>query len=515
MSWLDHPANLAAFPVIFPAIVALCCLLAPRPSVWRRVLTTVATCVLLGHALWTVAFVMADAPLVLRLGGWLAPYGIVLVADTLSGIMLALSAFTALACALFGFAEEPAKEEHPLRLPLLLFLLCGINLTFVTGDLFNLFVAFEVMLLSSYGLMTLEAGAKESRQALPYLTLNLIGSALFLSVCGFTYSLFGTLNFAEIAVRADLLAGDYRLTLLAVLMLLVFGLKAGLFPLYQWLPGSYAVMPPPVAGFYAGMLTKVGVYVLIRIFGTVLPPGLTELHTLIAWTAGLTMVIGVLGAVGQSRVQTILSYHIVSQIGFMVLAIGLFTPFAIMAAIFYIIHHIIVKAALFLVAGSVIKLNGTDDLGKTGGLWRAAPWLGIAFVLQAMSLAGLPPLSGFWGKFMIIQEGFTQGEWVLVTLSLVASVLTLMSMLKIWLGAFWKSAPAGRPVVVTGSSRRMTMVIVGMACVSLFIGFGAERFVKIAKYAADETLDRAGYVANVRAANEISYPAKTPGGREP
>lgn len=511
MKALDTLANLAAFPVIFPIIVALLSLLAPRPSVWRRVLALLATGGLLVHACWVVAHAMESGPLVLRVGGWVSPYGIVLVADTLAGIMLALSAFTALSCLAFGFAEGAARDEHPLRIPLLLFLLGGINLTFVTGDLFNLFVAFEVMLLSSYGLMTLESGARESRQALPYLTLNLVGSALFLAVTGYAYSLLGTLNFAEMIVRTDALAGDYRLTLLAVLMLLVFGLKAGLFPLYQWLPGSYSVMPAPIAAFYAGMLTKVGVYVLIRIFGTVLPPSMTELHTLIAWSAGLTMVIGVLGAVGQMRVQTILSYHIVSQIGFMALAIGLFTPFAFTAAIFYIIHHIIVKAALFLVGGSVARLNGTDDLASTGGLWRAAPWLGIAFVLQAMSLAGLPPLSGFWGKFMIIQEGFTQGEWVLVTMSLVASILTLMSMLKIWLGAFWKAAPEDRPVVTTRRTRGMTAVIVAMACVSLCIGLGAEKFLRIAKHAADETLDRAGYVANVRAANETLYPSKTPG----
>ncbi len=508
-------ANWAAFPVIFPVVAALFSLLAPRPSHWRRALALGVLGVLLGHAFWTVDHVMESGALVLRVGGWLAPYGIVLVADTLAGVMLALSAFTALSCALYGFFETPVREEHPLRIPLLLFLLAGINLSFVTGDLFNLFVAFEVMLLSSYGLMTLEAGARESRQAFPYLTLNLVGSALFLAVAGYAYSLLGTLNFAEMIVRTDALAGDYRLTLLASLMLLVFGLKAGLFPLYQWLPGSYAVMPAPMAAFYAGMLTKVGVYVLIRIFGTVLPPSMTELHTLIAWTAGLTMVIGVLGAVGQSRVQTILSYHIVSQIGFMALAIGLFSPFAITAAIFYIIHHIVVKSALFLVGGSVIRLNGTDELDRTGGLWRAAPWLGIGFVLQSMSLAGIPPLSGFWGKFMIIQEGFTQGEWVLVVLSLVASVLTLMSMLKIWLGAFWKTAPEDRPVVTTARTRGMSAVIVGMACVSLCIGFGAEKFVRVAKHAADETLDRPGYVAAVGTANATLYPAKTPGAAKP
>ncbi len=505
-------ANHAAFSVLFPVLVALLLLFIPRPSMIRRLIALAAVAILLGHALGVVAHNLSGDPLVLRLGGWISPFGIVLVADTLAGIMLSLASFTGLACVVFGFFETSVRDEHPLRLPLVFFLLAGIDLSFVTGDLFNLFVAFEVMLLSSYALMTLESGARESRQAWPYLTLNLVGSALFLAACGYTYSLFGTLNFAELAIRTDALAGDVRLTLLAIALLLVFGLKAGLFPLYQWLPGGYAAMPAPMAAFYAGMLTKVGVYVLIRIFGTVLPPGLSNLHSLIAWTAGLTMVVGVLGAVGQSRVQTILSYHIVSQIGFMALAVGLFSPFAFTAAIFYIMHHIVVKAALFLVGGAVIRLNGTDELALTGGLWRAAPWLGVAFVLQAMSLAGLPPLSGFWGKFMIIQEGFSQAEWILVGLSLVASVLTLMSMLKIWLGAFWKEAPASRGSAAAASCPRgMSAVVVAMAAVSLVIGLGAERFVVVARQAAAETLDRAGYVAAVEAANLVSYPDKTPG----
>lgn len=504
-----HIANLAALPVVAPVIAALALLVFPRPGATRRAAVSVFFAGLLVHALWLVFHTVESGPLVLRIGGWLAPYGIVLVADTLAAIMLGLSAFTALACSLYGFAERPAREEHPLRLPLLCLLLAGINLSFVTGDLFNLFVAFEVMLLSSYALLTLEAGARESRQAWSYLTINLVGSALFLAATGYAYSLLGTLNYAEMIVRADALAGDFRLTLLGVVLLVVFGLKAGVFPLYYWLPGSYPMLPAPLAAFYAGMLTKVGVYVLLRMTGTVFPPSLTALHTLLAWVAGATMVFGVLGAVAQARVQTILSYHIVSQIGFMVLAIGLFGPFAFTAAIFYIVHHIIVKAALFLVGGAVARAHGTDELARGGGLWRLAPWLGIVFVVQAMSLAGLPPLSGFWGKFMIVQEGFTQGRWVLVGLSLVASILTLLSMLKIWLGAFWAEAPAA-PLRWDGGAKRMTAVGLGMVSVSVVIGFAPQPFLRVAEHAARTTLDRPAYVASVRAANLEQVPGKHP-----
>lgn len=501
--------NLAGLPVVLPLVGALVVLLLPRPSAGRRWLVGSILGVLLGLAAGLLGQAMTSGPLVLRVGGWPLPFGIVLVADTLAAVMLCLSAFTALACALYGFAEAPPEQEQPLRLPLLLFLIAGINLSFLTGDLFNLFVAFEVMLLASYGLLTLETDARDSRGALPYLTINLVGSALFLASCGLAYSLLGTLNFAEMIVRTEALQGDPRLTLLGLLLLLVFALKAGVFPLYYWLPNSYPILPPAIAAFFAGMLTKVGVYVLMRVFGTVFPPSETVLHGVLAWAAGFTMVFGVLGAVGQSSVRVILSYHIVSQIGFMVLAIGLHSPAAFAAAVFYIIHHIVVKASLFLAGGIIVRANGTDELARTGGLWRAAPWLGILFLLQAMSLAGLPPLSGFWGKLMIIVEGFRQHEWVLVTLSLIASVLTLMSMLKIWLGAFWKTEPTPAPRL-DGRARGMTMAGLSMAAVSLGIGLGAEFFLGIARRAADETLDRPAYVRTILGANATHYPGKHP-----
>jgi multicomponent Na+:H+ antiporter subunit D len=465
---------------------------------------------LLGFSLWLLWHVRSAGALVLSWGGWVVPYGIVLVADTLAAVMLCLSSLTALACVLFGYAETARRDEHPLRLPLLLLLLAGIHLAFLTGDLFNLFVAFEVFLLASYALMTLETDAIRSRRALPYVTINLLGSALFLCSCGFAYGLFGTLNFAEIAVRSSAMLGDVRLEILGVLLLLVFAIKAGLFPLYYWLPISYPALPSPIAAFYAGMLTKVGVYVLIRVFGTVLPPELTALHTVLAWGAGLTMVIGVLGAVAQNRIQTILAYHIVSQVGYMVLAVGLFSRYAFAAAILYVIHHIVVKAALFLVGGVILRVQGTDHLEKTGGLWARAPGLSLVFLLQALSLAGLPPLSGFWGKFMIVNEGLAQGQWVLVLMSLIASALTLLSMLKIWLGAFWKAEPEDAPLVFTSSSRLMTGVVGVLAAISLGIGLGANYFVGVAEHAADETLARTAYVNSVRALNLAPETGKHP-----
>ena len=502
-------SNMLFMPVLGPVLVGLLCLFFPRPSVMRRVFVCASLAALAGFGAMLTAQVYADGALVLRLGGWALPYGIVLVGDTLASLLGTLAALTALACVLYGMAEQEIAAEHPLRLPLLMFLLAGVNLSFFTGDLFNLFVAFEVMLLSAYALLTLEARAENSREAWPYLVLNLVGSSLFVASCGYAYSLFGTMNFAEMSVRADALAGDFRLTLLAAMFLIVFGLKAGLFPLYYWLPRAYPMLPAAVGAFFGGMLTKVGVYVLLRFFGTVMPPQLEGLHQLIAWTGAATMFIGVLGAVSRYRVSEILTYHIASQIGYMGLALGMFTTASFAATILFLAHNILVKSALFLVGGVITRANGTDELARTGGLWLAAPWLGVAFFLLAASLAGLPPMSGFWGKLYIVQAGFESSRWALGTMAALAGILTLMSMLKIMLACFWRGE-AATPVRWDGGARGMTAVCLAAAALSLGVGLAAGPATRLALHAAEEIRDRAGYAERVLGSNETSYPDKEP-----
>ncbi len=501
--------NLLAVPILMPLLAGLLCLFAPGPTATRRALVVTALLGLIVTGVLATAQVVGDGALVLRLGGWALPYGIVLVGDTLALMLVSLAATTGLACVLYGMAEQGIATEHPLRLPLLMFLLTGVNLSFLTGDLFNLFVAFEVTLLSSYALLTLEARAQNSREAWPYLVLNLLGSALFVASCGYAYSLFGTMNFAEMSVRADALAGDFRLTLLAAMFLLVFGLKTGFFPLYYWLPRAYPMLPTAVGAFFGGLLTKVGVYVLLRFFGTVMPPELSGLHELIAWTGAATMFIGVLGAVSRYRVSEILTYHIASQIGYMGLALGMFTTASFAATILFLAHNIIVKSALFLVGGVIIRANGTDELSRTGGLWRAAPWLGVAFFLLAASLAGLPPMSGFWGKLYIVQAGFESGRWALGALAAFAGILTLMSMLKIMLACFWRGE-AATPVRWDGGARGMTAVCLVAAGLSLAVGLAAGPATRLALHAAEEVRDRAGYVARVLGSNDTIYPGKQP-----
>jgi multicomponent Na+:H+ antiporter subunit D len=397
-------------------------------------------------------------------------------------------------------SEKSPSDENPMRQPLVQFLLCGIQLSFLTGDLFNLFVAFEVMLLSSYALMTLEAEDGRVRQAYPYVLINLLASALFLAGCGYAYTLFGTLNFAGMAeVAAELNQtpdGAFRVSLLASLLAFVFSVKAGMFPLYYWLPNSYPVLPPSLGALYSGLLTKVGIYVLLRLLGTVMPPTQDFLYLVIAWLGGATMFFGVLGAISRSGIREILAFHVLSQVGFMILAIGFHTPIAFAATIFYMVHHIIVKASLFLTTSGIIGILGTDHLKKTGGLWKSHPWLGLAFLFMAFSLAGLPPLSGFWAKLWILMEGLNLGFYTLVAISLVASVLTLASMLKIWFGAFWQPL-AERNVPDKRVPPSLVAALLLMTVVSAGVVLGVRPLWEASNAAAIELMNPALYIEPV------------------
>jgi multicomponent Na+:H+ antiporter subunit D len=494
--------NIAALPFLLPFITAIILLLWRGSSPLRRdfiMVSVVGQNVLSGWLIYQVY--TTGKPLVLAIGGWTPPLGIVLVVDLLAAIMLALSSLMLLGCVLFRYVSISPLIEHPLRQPLVQFLIAGINLTFITGDLFNLFVAFEIMLIASYALLTLEADDWDVKQAFPYLAINLLGSALFLIAVGFAYSLFGTLNMADIANVSSSMAQDPRVTYLGLMLALVFGIKAGLFPLYFWLPNSYPILPASLAALYSGMLTKVGVYVLLRTFTTMLPHSLDGIYLMLAWIAGFTMIFGVLGAISRNFVRGILSYHILSQIGYMVLAIGLFTKTAIAACIFYIIHHIIVKATLFLIGGAITCLNGTDNLKQTGGIWKVAPVLGVCFLIQALSLAGIPPLSGFWGKYIIFVEAVKLAETVgpyyyfLVAAGVIAGILTLYSMLKIWNQAFWKPAPAGHEPRIDDKRWIGMTVVIGFFClISLGVGLGAEGVFQVAEKAAEMAMDQEGYI---------------------
>jgi multicomponent Na+:H+ antiporter subunit D len=339
---------------------------------------------------------------------------------------------------------------------------------------------------------------------LKYVTLNLFSSALFLAGVGIVAGAAHSLNLGELSVRMPVIAAERPelVAALAGLFLVAFGLKAALFPLHFWLPASYHTPSASVSAVFAGLLTKVGVYALIRVF-SLLFAGLAPVLDFVLVVAVLTMIVGVVGAVAQFHIRRILSFHIVSQIGYIVVGLGLLgagdpgtRKLALTAAVFYIAHHILVKTNLFLVGGVIGRLRGSEDLARLGGLRTATPWLAVLFLIPAASLAGIPPLSGFWAKLGIIASAIDAGAWLVLGAALAAGLLTLLSMVKIWNEAFWKDDP--RPSPGSGGDRppaTMVVPIVVLALLTVAIGLAPQALFEVADRAAVELLDPSAYLA--------------------
>lgn len=426
-------------------------------------------------------------------GGWMAPFGIVLVYDMLSASLLLAANLVFLATALYSFGEEKIESEKLTKLPLLFFLQAGVTLTLLTGDFFNLFVAVEVMLVSSYALMTLTADLKELPRAFSYIILSMTASFLFLVLAGSIYGYTGHLNMAAIAESLQGKGNEPFVVSIALIALVIFGLKSGVFPLYFWLPDSYPILPPSLAALFGGVLTKVGVYVLIRLFVTVLPHDLGSVYPIIAILSGLTMLLGVIGAIGKQTVKGVLSYHILSQTGYMIFALSLFTPAAIGAGLYFIIHNILVKSSLFLLGGFGERVAKSDELGRMGGLWTLFPFGGLLFFIQAMSLAGIPPLSGFWGKFLILSEGLKGESWILVGIGALTSFFTLFSMIKIWTMAYMGKPAQEKSASFSGLIASSCLLVAG----SLIFALALEPSTNWTKEAAEQAYQTGRYVSSV------------------
>jgi multicomponent Na+:H+ antiporter subunit D len=501
---------LLVLPLVIPLTTAALSLLAWRRLPLQRALAVAGSVALLGGGLALLALVWENGIAATQMGAWPAPFGITLVADLFGALMVVLAGVIGLAVAIYSLASMDEPRESFGYYPLLHVLLLGVCGAFLTGDLFNLYVWFEVMLMASFVLLALGGEPDQLRGAIKYVTLNLLASALFLAAVGILYGIAGTLNMADLARKLSGAAQPGTLTALAMLFLLAFGIKAAVFPLFFWLPASYHTPPVAVSAVFAGLLTKVGVYALIRVFTLIFVEDTGFTHTLILVLAGLTMVTGVLGAAAQHEFRRILSFHIISQIGYMILGLGLaglatspvLAALALAGSVFYITHHIIVKTNLFLVSGVARRLGGSFELKELGGLYRAYPGLAILFLIPALSLAGVPPLSGFFAKLSLVQAGLGTEQYAIVAVSLVVGLLTLFSMTKIWAEAFWKAPPPvsanGEPQTLCSRERRTLLLPIGMlAALTVTIGLAAEPVFVLATRAADQLADREGYIRAV------------------
>ena len=492
--------QLVPLPILLPLIGAALSIVFGRRRVVQRVIalsmlsaTTVISIVLL-------VVVDRDGPLVMPAGDWPAPIGITLVVDRLSAIMLTVGSVMLLAVLVYAIGQPGAERNHVGFQSVYLVLAAGVAASFTTGDLFNLFVSFEMMLTASYVLLTLGGGRDQVRSGMTYVVISLLASTLFITSLALIYGATGTVNMADLSGRMAELPTGLQ-SAFAVLLVVVFGVKAGLFPLFSWLPDSYPIAPSPVTAVFAGLLTKVGVYALIRT-QTLLFPIDSRPVSLLLVAAGLTMVIGVLGAIAQDDIKRILSFNIVSHIGFMVMGLGLMSVAGLAAAILYTVHHIVAKTTLFLTGGLIEHVGGSSRITGLGNMVRSAPVVAVLFLVPALSLAGIPPLSGFVPKFALVEAGFAGNSYTIVGASLLVSLLTLFSMMKIWIGVFWSpltEPPSGRPHVVGRLGGPPLMIVPTAALMVLSIAFAAAAgpLYELCQRAAADLLDPAEYLRAV------------------
>lgn len=434
---------LVPLPVLLPVLGAgasLALLHHPRIQRWLSLGVLAAVVVIAG-----VLLREADrhGPQTVWIGGWAETLGIVLVADRLAALMLLVSAVVTLAVLAYSVGQGMTEDEEgaPISIyhPTFLVLVAGVANAFLAGDLFNLFVSFEMLLFASYVLLTLGGTPARIRAGTIYVLVNLLSSTLFLISIAVTYAATGTLTLAHLAHRLAELPEHVSL-MIQLMLLTTFAIKAAVFPLSLWLPDSYPTAPAPVTAVFAGLLTKVGVYAILRVQTLLFPH--SPLTDLLLWAALLTMVVGILGAIAQSDIKRMLSFTLVSHIGYLILGVALASRAGTAGTTFYVVHHITIQTALFLVLGLVERRAGSTALMRIGGLARIAPLLAVLFFVPAMNLAGIPPFSGFIGKVGLFQAAQADGGWLAWTLvgaGAATSLLTLYAVAKTWAVAFWRT----------------------------------------------------------------------------
>ena len=509
--------DLAPLAVMLPVLgAAVTFMLVRRPRAQITVTVSALVLTLVLDAL-LLAAVWDTGVAAVHLGGWPAPLGISLVVDRLSALMLVVSALITLAVLLYASAQGLINRDEggPVSIfhPTFLILVAGVSNAFLAGDLFNLYVGFEILLTSSYVLLTMGGTAQRIRAGITYVVVSVLSSVVFLIAIAMIYAATGTVNMADLAVKLGELPTDVQMVL-HVLLLVGFGIKAAVFPLSFWLPDSYPTAPAPVTAVFAGLLTKVGVYAMIRT-ETLLFPG-EHVNALLLVVAALTMVVGILGALAQTDIKRILSFILVSHIGYMIFGLGLATEAGLTATVYYVAHHITVQTALFLVTGLIENRAGTANIDRLGSLAKVSPFVSVLFLVPALNLGGIPPFSGFLGKVGLLRGGVEQATplaYTLVGVSLLVSLLTLLVVVRVWTRAFWRRVEdvehppaqlvaAYERAVARGERPRPLepgLVLPTTALVGLTLVFtvAAGPLFALADEAATDMLDRSPYIAAV------------------
>ena len=504
MNWL------LIWPILVPLVTAGGCLVLWNSATAQRVVSVVGLGVLLYGNIRLLSGVLQDGPQAVQPGNWAAPFGITVVADPLSALLALMTALIGLGVVIYALGDLDGERETTGFHPLLHALLAGVGGAFVTGDIFNMYVWFEVMVIASFGLIALGGERTQVDGAVKYVVLNLVATTVLLMAIGLLYGITGTLNMADLAQVVPEHPDQGLLMAVAALFLVAFGMKAAVFPLYFWLPASYHTPRAAISAVFAALLTKVGVYAMIRVFTLIFTEGQAFTYGAILLVGAVTMIVGVLGAVAQNDLRRVLSFNLVSGIGFILVGVGLGTALGLAGALYYTVHHIVVMSALFMGAGLVQRLGGAEGLDRLGGFYVKEPWIAVMFFFVAMSLAGVPPLSGFWPKVIVVQASLTNGAYPVAAAALVTGFLTLYSMAKVWCLAFWRdradatpaslsaaAAPNDVPGVSQGQRRLLIIPFAALTIATLVIGLWAQPLLAFSQRAAAQLISPEAYITTV------------------
>jgi multicomponent Na+:H+ antiporter subunit D len=474
----------------------------------QRLVSSICSLISLIIAIFLFSEIYSHGIYTSQAGEWKAPFGITFVADLLSVTMVLLTAIAGLAVAIFSTGSIRNARLKFGYFPILHFLLMGLNGAFLTGDIFNLYVWFEIIIIASFVLLTIGGEKAQIEGAIKYVTMNLLASAIFLTAIAILYGIAGSLNMADLSIQIARVENRGLVNVTAILFLIGFGIKSAIFPLYFWLPASYHTPPPAISAIFGGLLTKVGVYALLRVFTLIFIPD-QFLTNLLIVLAALTILSGGLGAILQVNMRKIFSYLIICHIGYMLLGLGIYTELALVGTIYYLVHDIVVKTNLFLASGVVFKLKGTMNIQKLGGFYRSFPRFSLLMAIPLFSLVGIPPLSGFWAKLFWIRSGFEEGHYLLIGFLLLGSFLTLWIIAKIWTEVFWKpETELPKKIGVKyfyeiKPLKRWAMVIpiVLLGVTSLYIGFFAEHVLVLSQKISFELMNPSIYIEAVLGTN--------------
>jgi multicomponent Na+:H+ antiporter subunit D len=494
------PTPLADWLVVAPLVICLSAgglLLMLRKNIRQHAPIALVALILVIIAdaalLWRV---LANGPVVMTMGRWLPPFGITFAADIVGVLFALTAAIVAFFGALFAIMDIDNTERRYGFYPFLMMMMAGVSGAFLTGDIFNLYVWFEVLLISSFGLIVLGSRHDQLDGALRYAFLNLVATTVFLVTTGILYGVFGTLNIADIARKAEGLRDTAPVMTLAVLYLFAFAMKAAAFPLNFWLPASYHTPRAVVSALFAGLLTKVGIYALLRTGFTLFPYELQIFSGGFAIIAALTMLLGAMGALAQNDIRKMMAFLIISGIGVMLMGLALGQALGLAGTIFYAMHSMLAMTAIFLLAGLMHRRMGSPNLTEAGGLYEASPMLaGIALVL-VLAVAGLPPFSGLWPKIMLVKAGLDVGAFWLVAALLVSAFITTMALGRMFLLAFWRPAPndVALPAFSQKGETSAMVALIGLTVPLVFFGLYPEPVVKVSLHAAEWLQNPQAYI---------------------